>query len=89
MDDIKLSLRQINIMKHAIGFNRYSIKKGRYEAYRNRYITNSDKDWDELIEIGFADKRVYDLEETVMYFVTENGMKYLGMLFECMIIEKE
>lgn len=37
MKDIKLSLRQIQIMKHAIGFDRNRIKKGRYEAYRNRY----------------------------------------------------
>lgn len=89
MKDIKLSLRQIQIMKHAIGFDRNRIRKGRYEAYRNRYITNCDKDWEELIEIGFANKKTFDLEKTVMYFVTETGMKYLEMLFECMIIEKE
>ena len=89
MDDIKLSLRQIRIMKNAIGFDRNRIKKSRYEAYRNRFITNFDKDWEELIEIGFANKKTFDLEKTVMYFVTETGMKYLEILFECMIIEKE
>lgn len=89
MDDIKLSLRQIRIMKNAIRFYRNRIKKNRYEAYCNMFITNFDKDWEELIEIGFANKKTFGLEKTVMYFVTETGMKYLEILFECTIIEKE
>lgn len=89
MDDIKLSLRQIRIMKNAIRFYRNRIKKSRYEAYCNMFITNFDKDWEELIEIGFANKKTFGLEKTVMYFVTETGMKYLEILFECTIIEKE
>lgn len=35
MDDIKLSLRQIRIMKNAIRFYRNRIKENRYEAYCN------------------------------------------------------
>lgn len=89
MDDIKLSLRQIRIMKNAIRFYRNRIKKNRYEAYCNMFITNFDKDWEELIKIGFANKKTFGLEKTVMYFVTETGMKYLEILFECTIIEKE
>lgn len=89
MDDIKLSLRQIRIMKNAIRFYRNRIKENRYEAYCNMFITNFDKDWEELIKIGFANKKTFGLEKTVMYFVTETGMKYLEILFECTIIEKE
>lgn len=50
MNDIKLSLRQIEKMKHAIGFSREKIKRNRYGAYRNRFVvSNSDKDWEELV----------------------------------------
>ena len=47
MSEIKLSIRQIRMMQHAIGFDRRNIKKNQYEAYRNRYIvSHSDNDWE-------------------------------------------
>lgn len=40
MDDVKLSLRQIEKMEHAIGFERGKIKRNKYKVYRNWYIVN-------------------------------------------------
>lgn len=48
MDDAKLSLRQIEKMEHAIGFERGKIKRNRYKVYRNWYIVNHPDD-------GFTD----------------------------------
>ena len=82
MNDIKLSLRQIEKMEHAIGFSREKIKRNRYEAYRNRFVVNnSDKDWEELVSIGYAEKREFEIEKQIGYYVSELGMKYLGVLF--------
>lgn len=86
MSEIKLSIRQIEMMQHAIGFDRRNIKKNKYKAYRNRYITNSpDKDWEELISFGYAIKREFEIEKQIGYYVSEFGMKYLGVLFGCII----
>ncbi len=90
MDDIKLSLRQIEKMEHAIGFSRDKIKKNKYKAYRNWYIVNQpDKDWEELAFIGYANKRLLDIEKQIVYHVSELGMKYLGILLGCIIMEEE
>lgn len=90
MSDPKLSLRQIELMQHAIGFDRRRIKKNKYEAYRNRYIVSQpDNDWEELIAIGYATKREFEIEKQIGYYVSELGMKYLGVLFGCIIKEME
>lgn len=90
MNDIKLSLCQIEKMKHAIGFSREKIKRNRYNAYRNRFVaSNSDKDWEELVSIGYAEKREFEIEKQIGYYVSELGMKYLGVLFGCIIIESK
>ena len=88
LEDIKLSLRQIEKMEHAIGFSREKIKRNRYEAYRNRFVVNnSDKDWEELVSIGYAEKREFEIEKQIVYYVSELGIKYLGVLLGCIIIE--
>ena len=90
MDDVKLSLRQIEKMKHAIGFERGKVKRNRYEFYRNRYIVNHpDDDWEELVFIGYANRRLLDIEKQIVYYVSELGMKYLGVLLGCIITEDE
>lgn len=89
MNDIKLSLRQIEKMEHAIGFSREKIKRNRYEAYRNRFVaSNSDKDWEELVSIGYAEKREFEIEKQIGYYVSKLGMEFLGVLFGCIIIEE-
>lgn len=90
MSQPKLSIRQIEIMQHAIGFDRKSIKNNKYMAYRNRYIvSNPDIDWEDLISIGYATKREFEIEKQIAYYVSEPGMKYLGVLFGCIIKETE
>lgn len=88
MNEIKLSIRQIEMMQHALGFNRNSIKNNKYMAYRNRYIVSKpDNDWEELVSIGYATKREFEIEKQVAYYVSELGMKYLGVVFGCIITE--
>lgn len=88
MNEIKLSIRQIEMMQHALGFNRNSIKNNKYIAYRNRYIVSKpDNDWEELVFIGYATKREFEIEKQVAYYVSELGMKYLGVVFGCIITE--
>lgn len=90
MSEIKLSLRQIGMMQHAIGFDRRNIKKNQYEAYRNRYIvSHSDNDWEQLVSFGYATKREFETEKQIAYYVSELGMKYLGSLFGCTIKETD
>lgn len=90
MDDVKLSLRQIEKMEHAIWFERGKIKRNRYKVYRNWYIVNHpDDDWEELVFIGYANRRLLDIEKQIVYYVSELGMKYLGVLLGCIITEKE
>lgn len=90
MADIKLSLRQMEKMEHAIGFSREKIKRNRYEAYRNRYVASDpDKDWEELVSIGYSEKREFEIEKQIVYYVSEPGLKYLGVLFGCIIIESK
>lgn len=90
MTDIKLSLRQIEKMEHAIGFIREKIKRNRYETYRNRFVaSNPDKDWEELVSIGYAEKREFEIEKQIVYYVSKLGMKYLGVLFGCIITESD
>lgn len=88
MSKIKLSIRQIEMMQHAIGFNRNSIKNNKYMAYRNRYIASKpDNEWEELVSFGYATKREFEIEKQIAYYVSELGMKYLGVLFGCIIKE--
>lgn len=90
MNDIKLSLRQIEKMEHAIGFGYENMKKRKYCAYRNRYIVSKpDNDWEELVAVGYATKREFEIEKQIAYYVSELGMKYLGVLFGCIITESE
>lgn len=88
MEGIKLTLRQIELMEHAIGFDSGKIKRKRYEAYRNRYVVSEpNNDWEELVRIGYATKREFKIEKQIVYYVSERGMKYLGVLFGCVITE--
>lgn len=90
MSEIKLSIRQIEMMQHAIGFNRKSIKNNKYMAYRNRYIVSKpDNDWEELVSFGYATKREFEIEKQIGYYVSELGMKYLSVLFGCIIKETD
>lgn len=90
MSNIKLSIRQIEMMQHAIGFDRRNIKKNQYKAYRNRYIvSHPDNDWEELVSFGYATRKDFEIEKQIAYYVSELGMKYLSVLFGCTIKETD
>jgi len=84
-DMLKLGLdinsKQIEDMKHAIGFNQIKVKNGKYLAWRNYFTTSdSDESWDILVLQRMAIKRPFRLGKGVnpqCYSVTKEGIKYL------------
>lgn len=67
------------MMKHAIGFNASEVKRGKYVAYRNHYCCKDNADWNELVEHGFAKKRVDPFWPTcVIYALTKEGKDFLS-----------
>ncbi|MCK9542094.1 MAG: hypothetical protein M0R03_08700 [Novosphingobium sp.] len=74
MDDLKLSIRQLGEIKHALGGN---IKK----PYRNRFNTIKEcPSWNELVKIGYATKQDRKELGGVTYYVTDkciNDLKYI------------
>ena len=90
MSEQKLSLRQIEIMRHAIGLGNEKLKKSRYDAYRNHFIVGKiDEDWENLVAIGYATKREFKDEKQVGYYVTTQGAKFLTCLLGCVITLEE
>lgn len=86
-DDI--TLKQIDNMKHCIGFQGDRVKRKKYVAFRNYFTTNSDDyGWDKLVTLGLAKKR--DLRNGVTgkcYSVSKEGIELLEGLLECKIVE--
>jgi len=88
-----VALRQINNMKHCIGFNGDKVKRRKYVAYRNYYTTSDNSpSWDELVDLELAVKR--PLKNGIggnpqCYFVTKKGIELLERLLECKITEME
>ena len=86
MEEPKLSLRQIEIMRHAIGLGNEKLKKSIYDAYRNYFVTSKiDEDWEYLVGINYATKREFENEKQIVYYVTTQGAKYLTCLFGTII----
>lgn len=86
MEEPKLSLRQIEIMRHAIGLGNEKLKKSIYDAYKNYFVTSEiDEDWEYLVGINYATKREFENEKQIGYYVTTQGAKYLTCLFGTII----
>ena len=73
----KVTYKQIDDMKHAIGFERGRVrgtKHRRYEPYRNYFNTAEcdREDWEQLVKIGFADKGKEN-----WYSVSDDGREFL------------
>jgi len=74
---IRLTDTQIEEMKHALGLN-YSKTKT-----RNYFYTDADdREWNDLVEKGFAVKRKGWDEESAYFHVTDAGIAYLAGLEE-------
>lgn len=86
MSEPRLSLRQIDLMRHAIGLGNEKLKKRQYDVYRNHYVSAKiDEDWEYLVSVGYATKREFENEKQIGYYVTTQGAKYLTCLFGTII----
>lgn len=71
---VSLTISQINKMKHAIGYEKSYVKRGKYIAYRNYYACGAEnRDFDYLVFWGLA------YESSPYYFhITKLGAEILG-----------
>lgn len=91
----QITLKQIELMAHALGFERKRIKYNKYAAYRNYFTTTpSGKDFKELgklVDMGLMRDSLISNDGVtiagISYHVTEKGKKLLGKLFSCSITE--
>lgn len=84
--DIIVTERQLKEMKHAVGFNRGNVKRGRYAMYRNYFTTPGRcESWDKLVEMGLAERS--DGQCGYVYCVTNNGIEFLSGLLEVKLVE--
>lgn len=93
MKDYTFTIEQISNMKHCIGFDKSKVTGTKYrkmKAYRNYYTTiNDDKELDSLVNQGLMKKRNGFGENHRMYFVSEEGFKFLSELTGIEITEME
>lgn len=88
--NLDINVKQIEDMKHCIGFNVSKIKNDKYFAWRNYFTTpDSDKSWDYLVIHGLAVKNDFKLgsgPNPKCYQVSKEGFKYLEGLLNIKII---
>ena len=88
-----LSTRQIELMKHCIGFSGDRVKRRKYEAFRNYFTTSNDhSDWDGIVRAGLAEKAPFrngvgDFPQ--VYRLNEAGIKFMSELLEVNIVESK
>lgn len=85
-----ITLRQLELMAHTIGFDRRSIKYNKYEAYRNYFTTSAanNEELDNLVDKGFMAKiEMWDGEKVrgYCYSVTHKGLKVFSNLYDCKV----
>lgn len=79
INEVKLSVSQINKMKHAIGLDNPSRSKKEPEAYRNFFATGDDSEWNEIVGKGLAVKRTDPFcKNDFVYQLTPQGIEYLS-----------
>jgi hypothetical protein len=88
-----ITIRQLNLMKHALGLDQTKAKpkRGKYTAYRNYYCSyGKNEDWESLVESGVATSRTGDPEiypTSVFYHVSNEGMQLLERVLGFKIVE--
>lgn len=94
MKEYTVTLEQIDNMKHCIGYEVQRVKGRKYkkyEAFRNYYTTvDNHPGWDKLCEQGLAIKRDFKMgggDNPQIYFVTEEGIKFLSEITGVKITE--
>lgn len=88
-----VTVKQIDNMKHALGYEARSVKRKAYEAYRNHYTTSTpSKSWENLVELGLAEKRPFPRgvgAEPMIYAVSDAGIGFLSDLLGIKITESD
>ena len=85
---MKLSLNQIDDMRHAVGLEVSKLRKGqrKYTAYRNHFVASARSDeWDELCFYGLADWAADEKWNQIFYKVTPDGLKLLEYIYDVSI----
>lgn len=80
---LDLVLEMIDNMKHTIGLDYKSPRRGRYEAYRNSFA-GKDKGLDLAVQWGLAEMRMYDTHE--VYRLTEAGLSFMEKIIGAEIV---
>ena len=94
MKNYVVSVKQIENMKHCIGFSESRVKgkkNRKYDAWRNYFTTGGpDKDWDNLVEQGLAFREVFPHgggSDPKLYYVSLDGFEFLGKILSAEITE--
>lgn len=85
-----ITVKQLNLMKHAIGLDQCGAKpkRGKYTAYRNYFCTyGKNEDWESLVECGLATFNVGD--PSVYYHVSEEGLRFMESILGFKIVESD
>lgn len=93
-----ITLRQLELMAHTIGFDRKKIKYNKFEVNRNYFTTSAgghkDKvELDRLVDLRMMIKRNVSWDgETICqicYHVTKLGFSLFQKLYDCKLIERD
>jgi hypothetical protein len=85
--DVKVTIEQIRVMKHAIGYEPRKVKRGKYIAWRNYFACyNEQPDWEELVSMRLAIKQKH--ERQYCYHVSDEGIGFLSGVLGVNIIEE-
>ena len=72
----KLTEKQLQKLKHALGMDHKEPKDGVYEAYRrNSFYNEPDEIWESLRAAGLAKRINHEDDKKVIYVVTDAGMQ--------------
>lgn len=83
---ISITIEQLDNMKHALGYKRDKVKRGKYEAYRNYYATPTiDESWQQLVDKGYA--ICGKVNKYVLYSVSAKGKELLECLLDIKIVD--
>jgi len=95
IDDIKTSTKQLELMKHTIGYSSDKIKgrkNRKYEAFRNHFVISETSDsfdiLNELVDLKLMNRRIDPFcENRYIFHVTDFGMEYMQTILDVAITE--
>lgn len=77
MVDTTITIEQIRLMKHSIGFAQNKVKRGKYEYFRNYFCAGREMpEFEDLIAKGLAVKDIR--QEQIYYFLTDKGINLVS-----------